>query len=75
MKRFALLILGLSFSLSAYATMECPQIRGNTIIFGGLGSKTSDMEHCYPNFLAVSHGDGGRFVIVSQKRLTPDNER
>ena len=58
----ALFLFSQCLFLHAANAESCPPIRGNTIVFGGLGSKTAQMNLCYPNFLALAHEDGPKFI-------------
>ena len=53
----------------------CPRLKGNTIVFGGLGSTTSDMQQCYPEFLALSHTDGSRYVTCIADEINANKDK
>jgi hypothetical protein len=64
--RFLLLVLAMCPGISG---ADCPQIQGNTVIFGGRGSETEDMVQCYPTFLALSHKEGSMHVSCLAKQI------
>ncbi len=59
----------LLMSSTLFAAENCPQIQGNTIVFGGLGSETADMMRCYPKYLALSHKEGAALVDCIAKKI------
>ena len=57
------------FGLVSASAQECGPILGNTVVFGGLGSKTHDMQTCYPEFFAVSHEDAPKFIACLAQQI------
>lgn len=59
---------------------ECPDLKGNVVIFGGRGATTSQMQQCYPDFTSFSNVEGEQYIRclarkIDQSEALPDGQK
>jgi hypothetical protein len=48
---------------------QCPQLKSKVIVFGGRGSTTAQMNHCYPEFMSYSNIEGDAYVSCLAQQI------